>query len=177
MFTDITYLRNGNEKQQQVYQLLTQMHLFENLASYKPVLCGTIPIAIDNENSDLDIIMEVYDFAAFKSRMNELFGSYDEFKLQEKLIRSTPTIKVNFNYGGFMFELFGQPKAVAHQNAYRHMIIEHHLLNLYPDIREEIIRLKKAGMKTEPAFAQVLGLNGDPYEELLKLKIDKVQQN
>jgi len=135
------------------------------------VLCGTVPIAIDIENSDLDIIMEVYDFDAFKRRTLELFGSYDKFELQEKLIRSTPTIKVNFNYGGFMFELFGQPQAVTHQNAYRHMIIEHHLLNLYPDMREEIIRLKKAGMKTEPAFAQVLGLAGDPYEELLKLRI------
>jgi hypothetical protein len=49
------------------------------------------------------------------------------------------------------------------------MIIEHHLLLMNPHLRTEIIQLKKLGKKTEPAFAQVFGLLGDPYEELLIL--------
>ena len=34
----------------------------EDLALYNPVLCGTIPIRIDTPQSDLDIVMEVYNF-------------------------------------------------------------------------------------------------------------------
>ena len=50
------------------------------------------------------------------------------------------------------------------------MIIEHKLLNLYGEnFTKEIVRLKKQGLKTEPAFVKVLNLEGDPYEQLLLL--------
>nr|MBU5235094.1 DUF4269 domain-containing protein [Vibrio cholerae] len=84
-----------------------------------------------------------------------LYGSYEEFKIKKKKIKNTESIKVNFEFEGFKFELFAQPKPVRNQNAYRHMIVEHMLLMQHPHIREEIIRLKENGLKTEPAFAQV----------------------
>lgn len=138
-----------------------------DLAPYSPVLCGTIPISINVEGSDLDIIMEVYDFETFKQQAANLYGGYDKFVLKEKTIRNTPVIKANFEFGGFAFELFAQPQAIEQQYAYLHMLIEHHLLTRHPHIRAEIIRLKESGIKTEPAFAQVFGLEGDPYEALL----------
>lgn len=49
------------------------------------------------------------------------------------------------------------------------MIVEHMLLMQHPHIREEILRLKENGLKTEPAFAQVLNINRDPYEALILL--------
>lgn len=51
------------------------------------------------------------------------------------------------------------------------MLIEYNLLKTYGDpFRERIIQLKKQGIKTEPAFAQLLGLKGDPYLALLDLE-------
>ncbi len=51
------------------------------------------------------------------------------------------------------------------------MIIEHKILSSKGDeFRAEIIRLKQDGLKTEPAFAKMLGLQGNPYEELLKFE-------
>jgi len=35
--------------------------------------------------------------------------------------------------------------------------------------RKKIIKLKKSGLKTEPAFAKYFNLKGDPFDELLKL--------
>ncbi|MED0704769.1 DUF4269 domain-containing protein [Aneurinibacillus aneurinilyticus] len=169
MFKMINYLNSGSQNQRRAFNVINKLGILNDLAKYNPVLCGTIPISIDVEGSDLDIVMEVHDFKIFKYEINSLYNKHDKFVLSEKMIRSTPTITANFEFGGFEFELFGQPRAVEQQNAYRHMIIEHHLLRMYPHIKPEIIRLKKEGMKTEPAFAQVFGLKGNPYDEILVL--------
>ena len=59
------------------------------------------------------------------------------------------------------------------QNAYKHMIIEYSILKEKDTkFKAEIIKLKSEGMKTEAAFAQLLGLLGNPFEELLKFKYD-----
>jgi len=79
-------------------------------------------------------------------------------------------VKMNFEFGGFEFECFGQPVPVERQYAYRHMLAEHDLLVRYPKMRNEVIRLKEQGIKTEPAFARLLQLDGDPYEALLGLE-------
>lgn len=113
--------------------------------------------------------MEVHDFELFKEEIELLYGNLDNFVTNEITVRDIPTLTSNFRFKGFDFELFAQPIAVEKQNAYRHMIIEHHLMLKYPELKSEIIRVKEDGMKTEPAFAQVLGLVGNPYDELLVL--------
>jgi hypothetical protein len=55
-------------------------------------------------------------------------------------------------------------------NPVRHMIVEERLLRLGgPEVREQIRSLKAQGLKTEPAFAVVFQLPGDPYKTLLQL--------
>jgi len=50
------------------------------------------------------------------------------------------------------------------------MIIEYRiLLEKGEDFRKQLIELKRQGLKTEPAFALLLGLEGNPYTELLSL--------
>lgn len=168
MFENITYLESGNAKQKRAYKAINDVGIMDSLVEFNPILCGTVPINLDISGSDLDIIMEVYDFEHFDEMARRLYGHRENFKIKRLSIREVPVIKVNFVYDGLEFELFGQPVPVTKQYAYLHMVIEHWLMEQHPHLRMAVIQLKKQGVKTEPAFCKLLGLEGDPYESLLK---------
>lgn len=168
MFNTIDYLQLGNEKQINAYNAINKLGIMDDLREYNPTLCGTFPIGIDIVGSDLDIIMDVSDFLLYEKRIVTLYGGKEKFILKKPIIRGVPLVKAKFVFGGFEFELFAQPQPVKEQYAFQHMIIENALLEQFPYIRAEVIRLKKEGMKTEPAFCKIFELVGDPYESLLQ---------
>ncbi|MFC3559894.1 DUF4269 domain-containing protein [Pedobacter jamesrossensis] len=168
-FLDISYLKSGNKKQQKAYQVLITHKIMEKLSAYTPILVGTIPINIDIESSDLDIICYVKDKTEFIETSTNCFQKEKGFIICQNL--KLNSIKANFYIDDFEFEIFGQDKETIQQNAFRHMIIEYKLLlEKGENFRQEIIKLKKQGLKTEPAFAKLLGLEGNAYEEILKLE-------
>lgn len=167
MFTSTSYLQFGNEVQRHVFLAIHELNILNDFRNYTPILCGTIPIAIDVKDSDLDIIMEVHDFRRYEDEVAKSYGHLEGFCLSETSMNSIPSVIANFRYKDFDFELFAQPISVEKQHAYQHMIIEHHLLLTHPHLREKIIQLKEKGLKTEPAFAKVFNLKGNPYEALL----------
>ncbi|MGE5264694.1 MAG: DUF4269 domain-containing protein [Acidobacteriota bacterium] len=167
---NITYLKRGNSRQRKAYAVLRALGVFEILRAYDPVLVGTVPIEVDIETSDVDIICNVNDLAAFEHEVTAAFGSCEGFQVERKAVEDVPRVVADFYYGGFPFQVFGQPRAVEAQNGYRHMVIEARLLEIGGEAaRDEIRRLKRAGFKTEPAFARYFGLEGDPYVALLEL--------
>ncbi|SFJ69516.1 protein of unknown function [Halobacillus dabanensis] len=159
-------MKNGTPKQRQAYKVIGNLHVLEDFNSYQPVICGTIPIGLDVKDSDIDIIMEVYDCLSFERRLLAYFGDLDGFSMKKKSIRNRPVVKANFHFQGFQFELFGQPQPVGQQNAYVHMLIEEELMRRNPRLREEVLQLRKRGFKTEQAFCELLGIEGDPYRGL-----------
>ncbi|WP_075618597.1 DUF4269 domain-containing protein [Paenisporosarcina indica] len=167
MFDNIDYLQLGNEKQIHAFEAISNLGIMQNLSEYKPTLCGTFPLGIDIVGSDLDIIMEVNDFLPYEKMVETLYGDKENFNIKRLVIREVLVVKANFIFGGFEFELFAQPQTIKEQYAYLHMIIENSLLKQIPNMRAEVIKLKIQGIKTEPAFCKVLGLEGDPYESLL----------
>ncbi|RXI96148.1 DUF4269 domain-containing protein [Anaerobacillus alkaliphilus] len=168
MFTSIDYLKLGNERQRRAYDAIQKVGIMDNLAIYTPILCGTLPIGIDVDGSDLDIIMEVHNFSRFREQVKDLYSHLDNYRLKEVIIRDVPVVKANFLFEGYEFELFGQPQPVFEQNAYLHMIIEDQLIKCIPTLRDQVISLKQRGYKTEPAFCKVLGLDeSDPYLSLI----------
>jgi hypothetical protein len=169
-FTMIAYLKNGNERQQYAFEILKKYEIFEKLHAYSPVLAGTIPIEIDIEGSDLDIICEVdLQFQeAFIETVRSFIPDHTEVYIENVAVNGEQCIVINYTLEGFLIEIFGQNKPVLQQNAYRHMIAEHKILQEKGEsFKQKIIELKKEGMKTEPAFGLLLGLE-NPYEELLK---------
>jgi len=171
-FSTIEYLKNGNQKQQKAFEILTQNRILSNLAAFDPILVGTIPINIDIENSDLDIVCYWKNKADFIAKLNSVFGKENEFTIRETIINDKDSVIANFKINDFEIEVFGQNTPTKDQNGYKHMIIEHEILQSKDEnFRLEIIRLKQNGYKTEPAFAFLLGLKGDPYVELLNYKM------
>lgn len=166
---DISYLKSGNFKQRKVYKLLIDTRILYILDYYNPVVVGTIPIGIDIENSDLDIVCKVDNFDVFKNVLENNFKKYKGFKV---IYKEKSVLVCNFIVNDIEIEIYGSSVDVDKSHGYMHMIIEDRLLNLYgQDFKKEIISLKKKGVKTEPAFAKVLNLEGNPYEELLKLEM------
>ncbi|CAD7799212.1 hypothetical protein CHRY9390_00451 [Chryseobacterium aquaeductus] len=168
-FTKIDYLKNGNEKQKRAFQVLTKYRIFEKLENFSPILAGTIPIEIDIDESDLDIICEVENMVDFKKLLNQIFFEFDsDLKIETITINGIESMICNFRLDGFPIEIFGQNKPTTHQNAYQHMIAEYKILQKKGEnFKQKIIELKKKGLKTEPAFGILLNLE-NPYEDLLK---------
>lgn len=170
-FKNINYLKYGTERQKLAFDEIKKYKILEKLRKYNPILTGTIPIRIDLPESDLDIICECEDHLEFSKFLSQEFSKFDRFKVYTVLQDEVKSTIAEFKTNSFEFEIFGQNIASEKQNAYRHMIIENWILNEKgAEFREKVIKLKSNGMKTEPAFAKLLGLTGNPYSELLKLE-------
>jgi Domain of unknown function (DUF4269) len=151
--------------------VVAALRIFQRLGSYSPELIGTPPLGIAVPGSDIDIACHAPDLDAFAVDLVREFGSILGFALDCLEIRGAVSIVCGFRHAGWHIEIFGQPVPVAQQWGMRHFRLERRLLDLLgPDFRARIVALKRSGLKTEPAFAQLFGLKGDPYEALLTLE-------
>ncbi|MFC4209867.1 DUF4269 domain-containing protein [Pedobacter petrophilus] len=168
-FDSIAYLKYGNDRQISVYDMLKKQLILEMISEFDPIVVGTIPIDIDIESSDIDIICYSSNKEYLSNVLTNLFQYEDGFKIWEYNKTNPSAIVAKFKVADFEIEIFGQDVPTRRQVAYRHMMIEYQiLLEKGEAFRKQIIELKRQGMKTEPAFATLLGLQGNPYEELLK---------
>ena len=167
---DLTYLLRGTATQYAAYQALEALRVFPLLRAFDPVLVGTIPLDIDIPGSDLDIVCYAEEGDAFAQCLHDAFGHCVGFTLQRDLLNGLPTVIAQFTSHGFPVEIFGQPLPVTAQAAFRHLLVEERLLRHGgEEVRRKIRHLKGQGLKTEPAFAAVFALAGDPYDTLLGL--------
>lgn len=177
-FDNIEYLQNGNRRQRQAYSTLSDNQILLKLKPYNPILVGTIPINVDIENSDLDIICSFADKQEFQKSIIDNFSNERSFTIREQPNLNALAIVANFFLDDFEIEIFGQSIPTKQQFAYRHLIVEYNLLNKHGEkFRQQIIELKRQGHKTEPAFALALGLTGDPYTELLEFETNNKSPN
>lgn len=171
-FDNIEYLKSGNDIQRKAYKIIQETNIFTELSVFTPILAGTIPIGINIESSDLDIICYWQNKDSFINTIYNIFHQEQGFKLSEKTIGGKVSVIANFTFDEFEIEIFGQNIPTKSQNGFKHMMIEYNLLETNDStFRQAIIQLKKQGLKTEPAFAKLLGLEGNPYDELLKYKV------
>jgi hypothetical protein len=163
-------LKDGSQKQCETYKILLETGIFETLKPFDPAHVGTIGNDLDIPGSDIDIICSANDFSALSNTLNDSFSSYPGFSLKtamqrgvEALIATIPT--------PIPIEVYAESTPVNHQLGYRHYLIACRVLDVFGEVAHQDIRaLKLLGHKTEPAFAEYLGLSGDPYISFLKLE-------
>jgi hypothetical protein len=167
---DITYLQGGTERQRSAYGSLRESRMLEILGGYDPVLVSTVCVDVDIPSSDLDLICEAQDLEEFSTFLSSTFGNFRGFFLHRS-DRSPPALVAQFFHGSWEYEIFGQNLPVERQAAFRHLVQIERVLGLGgPAWREAIRTLKLCGLKTEPALARCLGMEGDPYEGVLLLE-------
>lgn len=146
--------------------LLKDHQIFQILAEFSPEFVGSIPIGVDLPHSDIDIICELKP-----SILNiiESFSSYPNYHLSEKVLGNVPSLICRFRLGSEKVEIVAQNLPTKKQIAYLHMIIEEKILKDKGEtFRLSVLEKKKEGKNTEAAFAELLGLEGDPYSSLLE---------
>lgn len=157
--------------------------LLRDLAPYAPTIIGTFPLGLQIEGSDLDIACSCADLDAFelalRASLTALTGSAPAgstpadaapFRI-ERLPLSPEAVVAVIPGADPPLEIFCQPLPVHAQAGFRHMVIEGRLLAIGGvALRDLVLARKRAGAKTEPAFAELLGLAGDPYAALLTLE-------
>ena len=167
---DMSYLQGGTERQRSAYGSLRESRVLEILGDYDPVLSSTVCVDVDIPSSDLDVICEAHDLEAFSTFLSTVFGTFRGFSLRRS-DRSPPAVVAQFFHGSWEYEIFGQNLPVERQAAFRHLVQIDRVLGIGGAAWREAIRtLKLCGLKTEPALARCLGMEGDPYEGVLSLE-------
>lgn len=150
--------------------VIEQLGLLRTLHEFKPCMIGTPPLDIDVSTSDIDIACSAEDLSQFRRFSLENFGQLNGYQCYDSSAQNLPAVIVQFKSMGWDIELFCQTIPKEQQWGVRHFRIEQRLLALEPRLRITVQQLKKKGIKTESAFAQILGLDGDPYVALLGLE-------
>lgn len=152
-------------------------------------MVGTFPLGLLVAGSDLDIACSSPDLDHFEAILHAALRSLGvtassrRITLSDGLPHQQPDLPpaslpgsqlasvTSFALAGTPAEVFCQRAPVTEQHGFRHMIVEGRLLALGgPALRDLVLTRKRAGQKTEPAFAELLGLPGDPYQALLTLE-------
>ncbi|MGD1951490.1 MAG: DUF4269 domain-containing protein [Leptolyngbyaceae cyanobacterium] len=151
-------------------QVVQTLSLLTILREFDPVIIGTPPLGIELETSDIDIACSANNLARFRTIMLTKFSKFDCFQCYDSIWQNQNSVIVQFHAYNWDIELFCQTIPTNQQWGVRHFNIEQRLLNIEPRLRSVVLRLKQHGLKTEPAFAQALGLSGDPYLSILDLE-------
>lgn len=170
-FKTIDYLRCGTPKQRLVHQSLTDHAILTHLAPYDPIVVGTIPLDLDIDDSDVDILLQSDDLPSLAKHLHRLFSNYTAFHLRVFDEEPRSVLICHFAINGLPFELYATNQETVNQMAYLHLLKEYEILQKEGALfAAKVRKLKQQGVKTEAAFCDLLNLSGDPYQALLAYK-------
>ena len=150
--------------------VIDRLALLKILCDFKPCVIGTPPLGIDVPTSDIDIACSAENLSQFRSFSLQNFSHLNGYRCHDSSAQNLPSVIVRFKALGWNIELFCQTIPTEQQWGVRHFNIEQRLIELDPRLKLAVQQLKQSGIKTEPVFAQTLGLDGDPYRTLLELE-------
>src|SRR5688500_2261573 len=130
---------------------MIELDLLSHLGEFDPVLAGTLPLGLENEQSDLDILCYDESLDSYAEVVKFAYGNKYDFAINYTTKNDLPTAICTFRTQGLPVEHYAQARPTEQQNAYLHMVAEARLLREGGEEAVRVIRdLKQEGMKTEP---------------------------
>ncbi len=158
---------NREERLCNAQAVLQESKLLENLAEFQPEVVSTLFAGLDTEASDVDIVCYYQSADDFSTAVRDACGEFPDFTLQSRIA----SVLGRFTSAGIPFEIYGCTTPVTQQSAYRHYKVMLRLVDIGGEAFQKAVRhLKVSGLKTEPAIAKLLKLEGDPYVAVLDLE-------
>ncbi|WP_447780063.1 DUF4269 domain-containing protein [Aeromonas veronii] len=177
----LDYLAHGNPRQRSAHALLTA-GVWDELAAQcaDMALVSTLAIGLDRPGSDLDILCQHANPAAFAATFAaqgwQASAKGDNIWLLERtfscLDQSCADTGSDKSEASWPLELYVTPAPIETLNGWRHLTLMATLLERFGDaFYRQVLRLRlEEGLKGEAAMCRLLGLAGDPYAALLTLE-------
>lgn len=177
----LDYLAHGNPRQRSAHALLTA-GVWDELAAQcsDMALVSTLAIGLDRPGSDLDILCQHADPAAFAATLEaqgwQASAKDENVWLLERtfscLDQSCADTGSDTSEASWPLELYVTPVPIETLNGWRHLTLMAALLERFGDaFYRDVLRLRlEEGLKGEAAMCRLLGLAGDPYAALLTLE-------
>lgn len=166
----LDYLAHGNPRQQSAHALLTA-GVWDKLAAQCAdlALVSTVAIGLDRPGSDLDIVCQHPDPAAFAAALATQGWRVAQKGAAIWLAEQTVT---GADGHPWPLELYLTPDPLERLNGWRHLCLMAALLEQFgAAFYHQVLRLRlEEGLKGEAAICHLLGLAGDPYAALLTLE-------
>ncbi|WP_440894299.1 DUF4269 domain-containing protein [Aeromonas dhakensis] len=166
----LDYLAHGNPRQHSAHALLTAS-VWDALAAQCSdlALVSTVAIGLDRPGSDLDIVCQHPEPAAFAATLAAQGWRVTQKGADIWLAEQTLT---GADGHPWPLELYLTPDPLERLNGWRHLSLMATLLEQFgAAFYHEVLRLRlEEGLKGEAAICHLLGLAGDPYAALLTLE-------
>lgn len=132
-------------------------------------LVSTVAIGLDRPGSDLDIVCQHPEPAAFAAALANQGWQVAQKGAAIWLAEQSVTCADGYPWP---LELYLTPEPLEHLNGWRHLSLMAALLEQFgAAFYHEVLRLRfDKGLKGEAAICHLLGLAGDPYAALLTLE-------
>ncbi|MGL5812589.1 MAG: DUF4269 domain-containing protein [Aeromonas sp.] len=164
------YLAQGNPRQRSAHALLTSGLWGELAAQCQDLaLVSTVAIGLDQPGSDLDILCQHRNPAAFAERLGRRGWRLRDKGRQIWLAEQTLAGPDGHSWP---VELYITTDPVQTRHGWRHLSLMAALLERFGhDFYLAVLHLRQgAGLKGEAAICRLLDLPGDPYQALLTLE-------
>jgi hypothetical protein len=136
------------------------------LAAFDPVVVSSLAAGLGTDGSDLDVVCDL----RAPGFLDAVRGAY-EHRPAFTIRPDGPLTLVTFTGARLTVELVGAARPVEEQTAYRHAVAHRRLVAAGGPAFACAVREQRRldGLKTEPALAAVLGLDGEPYAAIERL--------
>ncbi|PSL42424.1 uncharacterized protein DUF4269 [Salsuginibacillus halophilus] len=162
--SQLQMMQFGTLRQQQAAAVCKAYDLPRRLASFQPIMTGTIPLGIEHDASDIDIACSTKAPTTAIRTLHEAGLTSYITKVKTRPQDAAPAVVITMQLAQEIVECYISTTPSVIQPSYRHMLIEARLLEIGdPSVTAQIKTLKQRGFKTEPAFARCFFLPGDPY--------------